>query len=145
MIVYLDSSVIVRALLPDEISHEKGRELILESDDALITGSWTRVEVAAAAARAVKTSRADADQLRNAIDAIFDGQYVVSIDTDQAEVEYLAQMIVWQTAVRSLDAWHLACAQIAREQILEENEVLAFVSFDKEQASAAEELGFTVL
>lgn len=145
MIVYVDPSVIVRALLPDEAGHEQARSAVLSSTDALITGSWSRVEVAAALARASKASRGAAAVLQKGAEAIFTEQYVVPIDAEQAEVELLAKDLVWSWAIRPLDAWHLACAQLAREDLLDTDEELGFMSFDKEQARVAEKLGFTVL
>ena len=57
MIVYVDSSVLARAYLMDEPDHADAVALIEDADVALITGSWTRVEVSRALVRAARTGR----------------------------------------------------------------------------------------
>ena len=55
MIVYVDSSVLARAYLMDEPDHADAVALLEDADVALITGSWTRVEVSRALVRAART------------------------------------------------------------------------------------------
>jgi predicted nucleic acid-binding protein len=44
LIAYLDSSVLVRAYLRDQVGHLRAVELLQDPEDALITGTWTRIE-----------------------------------------------------------------------------------------------------
>ena len=51
------SSVSARAYLADELRHQEARDLLDDPDIVLVTGSWTRVEVAGALVRAAKAHR----------------------------------------------------------------------------------------
>jgi hypothetical protein len=46
VIVYVDSSVVLRGYLADEVDHAEVREPLSDSSRTLITGSWTTIEVA---------------------------------------------------------------------------------------------------
>jgi predicted nucleic acid-binding protein len=147
VITYVDSSLIVRALLPDEPGHERARAILDDPGHSMITGSWSVVEVTGALVRAVRAFRGDERALfaafENDVDPV-DGRIVV-VDAMQAEVESIARSIVRRTGIRSLDAWHLACAQLAFEDLAEPGEVRAFATHDTDRAAIARELGFTVI
>jgi len=147
VIVYLDSSVIVRALLPDEPDHLRSRELLDDPMSIRITGSWSIVEITAAITRAVRAFRGDEEAMfasfRNEVDPRFGS--VTVVDAVQAEVEAIATAIVRRTGIRSLDAWHLACAQLAFDDLAEPGETRGFATRDDKQAEAAESLGFTLV
>jgi len=147
MIVYLDSSVIVRALLPDEPDHMTSRELLDDPSQVKITGSWSVVEITGALTRATRAFRGDEEALfasfRNEIDPRFGS--VTVVDAVQAEVEAIAAALVRRTGIRSLDAWHLGCAQLALDELAEPGETRGFATRDSKQASVAQELGFTLV
>lgn len=44
-----------------------------------------------------------------------------------------------------MDAWHLACASLAAEELAEPGEERGFATRDTEQAAVARELGFTTV
>ena len=147
MIVYLDSSAIVRAYLPDEVEHARVRALIDDPETATITGSWSRVEVSSALVRAARAHRGD----ESALLAVFDDDVspsrggLVVVDAEQSEVELVALGIVRRSGIRSLDAWHLACAALAFEELAEPGEERVFATRDDAQAAVARELGFNLL
>jgi predicted nucleic acid-binding protein len=147
MIAYLDSSVVVRSYLLDEADHVAARAMMNDSTMTLITGSWTRIEVTGALVRAARAHRGDEDALAELFERDMDpstGALTV-VDVNQADIEGLAMAIVRSTGIRSLDAWHLACARIALDQLAEPGEEVGFATRDAEQAAIAREMGFATL
>lgn len=152
MIVYVDSSVVVRSYLVDEPDHPQVRALFDDPQLTTITGSWTRVEVTGSLVRAARAHRGDEESLLELFERDLDpatGELSV-IDANQAEIEGIALEIVRRTGIRSpgirsRDAWHLACASLTLAELAEPGEERAFATRDDQQAAVARELGFTVL
>ncbi|MFN2464391.1 MAG: type II toxin-antitoxin system VapC family toxin [Candidatus Dormibacteria bacterium] len=146
MIVYIDSSVLVRYYLPDETGHEAAREIIEDGALARVTGSWSLVEVSGALVRAARSGRGDEGALLSLLDADLgqDGAIVV-ISAAQAEVEARALKLVREHALRAMDAWHLATAALALPTLLEPGEDSGFASRDQAQLRVARSLGFQLL
>ncbi|WP_433016742.1 type II toxin-antitoxin system VapC family toxin [Kribbella sp. CA-294648] len=144
MIIYVDSSVLVRAYLPDENGHTAANDLLI-GEDALVTSTWTVVEVTSALTRAARTGRANLDDLLAAFetDVAVDGP-VTLLRPDAVATEARAVEIVREYAIRSLDALHLAVADLAAMP-LASPEACGFASRDTAQAEAAAKLGFLVL
>jgi predicted nucleic acid-binding protein len=146
LIVYLDSSVVVRTYLRDERGHAEAASLLSDPDVAPVTSTLTRVEVAGALVRASAAGRGDADRLLELLDAdLGESGPVVVLRPDQIEVETLALALVREHPLRALDAWHLAVAHVAVPALARPQETIAFATRDETQASAAEDLGFEVL
>ena len=144
MIVYLDSSVLARAYLTDEDGHDQAVRLLEDSDTALITGTWTRVEVTGALVRAARAGRADERQLLDLLDAdIGDGGPVTVVAAPQADVEDEALRLVRAHGIRAMEAWHLAVASLTLPTLTESGEEPGFASRERAQAAAAKHLGFT--
>jgi uncharacterized protein len=143
VIVYLDSSVLARAYLVDEVGHAESAALFEDSDVGLVTGTWTRIEVSGALIRAARSGRIDAKGLLDLLDAdlAFDGPVTV-LSAPQEEVEETALSLVREHAIRAMDAWHLAIASLTLPQLVESGEELSFASRDTAQAEVAELLGF---
>lgn len=143
MIVYLDSSVLARAYLADEVGHAESAALLESADVALVTGTWTRIEVSGALIRAARSGRIDAKGLLDLLDADLapDGPVTV-LSAPQEEVEETALSLVREHAIRAMDAWHLAVASLTLPQLVEGGEELSFASRDTAQAEVAELLGF---
>lgn len=141
MIVYLDSSVLVRAYLPDETGHIEARSLLLSNELTLVTGTWTRIEATGALVRAGRSGRADVAALLGALreDLGPDGPVTV-LAAPQAAVETVALSLVVQYGLRAMDAWHLATAQLVTQELLEPGEAVGFASRDASQAAVAEAL-----
>ncbi|MFI5729619.1 type II toxin-antitoxin system VapC family toxin [Kribbella sp. NPDC051587] len=144
MIIYVDSSVLVRAYLPDEDGHAAANDLLV-GEDALVTSTWTLVEVTSALTRAARGGRANLDDLLAAFEAdtAVDGP-VTLLRPDAVAVEARATEIVREYAIRSLDALHLAVAELAALP-LASPESCGFASRDSAQAEVAAKLGFLVL
>lgn len=143
--IYLDSSLIVRAYLKDESDHEQARALIENQDPAtaLVTGTWSKVEVAAALSRAGRHGRCNADQLLGvfASDISPDGTITV-LSANQGAVEAKAIALVHEHALRALDALHLAVAELTLPAIAGDAELLGFATRDSDQANVARSLGY---
>ena len=147
MIAYVDSSVLSRSYLSDEPGHERALAIVQDSDHSLITGSWTRIEVSGALVRSARRTGRDPHLLLQALDSDLspvDGA-VTLVDADQAEIERIALELVRHSGIRSMDAWHLACARLALDALGEPGEELGFATRDEEQAAIARELGFALL
>lgn len=147
MIAYLDSSVLTRAYLADEAEQGRVRELLDSTDIVTVSATLSRIEVTGALVRAARAHRGDEDALLAAFasDLAAAGGSLVLLDARQAEIEAIALQIVRAHGIRSLDAWHLACAALAAEELLEPGERLAFATRDAEQAAAARQLGFELV
>lgn len=143
MLVYLDSSVLARAYLPDEVDHKLAVEL-LTGAEPLVTSSWTVVEVTSALVRAARGHRVD--DLQPVLDLLAadvgeDGP-VTLLRPDTAAAEQRATELVRAHPLRSLDALHLAVAELAAVPLLDEGTCLGFAGRDDAQRAAAETLGF---
>ncbi|MBS1836547.1 MAG: type II toxin-antitoxin system VapC family toxin [Actinobacteria bacterium] len=130
MTTYVDSSALLKRYI-DEADADRAVEL-LDADPVLVSGRHTIVEVRRNLARLLSTTevagaRADFAQ---------DLQSISIIELDAHTCE-LAATIAEQTAVRSLDALHLAAARRL-------GTALTFLTFDVRQAQVARSLGFAV-
>ena len=146
MIAYVDSSFLVRSYLVDETDHAQVRAMLVDPAITAITGSWTRVEVTGSIVRAARAHRGDEQALLELFREDTEGERapLTVVDVMQAEVELVALGIVRRTGIRSMDAWHLACASLALPALAEPGEELGFATRDAEQAAVAREFGYTV-
>jgi predicted nucleic acid-binding protein len=144
VIVYLDSSVLARAYLADEDGHESAQALLSDPEIAAVTGTWTKIEVSGALMRAARSGRGDAADLLGLLDNDLLPEGPVTVVTiDQHRVEGRALALVREHALRAMDAWHLAVAELAMPILVEKDEEMGFASRDEAQATVAETLGFT--
>jgi len=144
VIIYLDSSVLARAYLPDEDGHAEAVAILEIPDAVVITGSWTVIEVSGALVRAARATRGDESLLLAALDADLDARsgVIVTVDAHQAEVERIALDLVRSSGIRSMDAWHLACAMLAFDELAEPGEQVVFATRDAEQLAVVTQLGW---
>jgi predicted nucleic acid-binding protein len=146
MIAYLDTSVLVRAFLPDEVGHREARDLLANEEVALVTGTWTRIEVAAALTRAARARRREvAGLLDAALFAMADEGQVAVVSAQQDEIERVAFRLARDHGLRAMDAWHLACALVVLPELAEAGEMQAFATRDSEQAAIAEASGLRAI
>lgn len=147
MIVYLDSSAVVRSYLTDETGGASTKDLIHDPDITTVTGSWTRIEVTSAFVRAERTGRFVFADLEEAFLRDTDpvGGTLLIVDANQAEVELLALRTVRENGLRAMDAWQLACAHLTFEALAEPHEQAAFVTRDAEQALVARAWGYILI
>lgn len=145
MIVYADSSVLARSYLPDERGHREALKLLRDPEILVVTGSWTRIEVAGALVRTARAKHRDKERLLDIwqADTGPDGPVTI-VSAPQAEVEAEAFDIVATHGIRAMDAWHIATATLLLPE-LATGEPYAFASRDKEQAAVAELRGFTLV
>jgi len=146
VIIYIDSSVLARAYLEDESGHMEAQTLLTDPERALVTGTWTKVEVSGALVRAAWAGRAGEDQLLALLDAdLADDGPVVMVAAPQEDVERLALQLVRSHGIRAMDAWHLATASLILPALVEKGEELGFATRDQDQAKVALTLGFTAI
>ncbi|HET7044679.1 MAG TPA: PIN domain-containing protein [Gaiellaceae bacterium] len=141
--IYADTSAIVRSYFVDEAEHEELRALLL-SGDRVVSSELARVELASAAAAALRAGRLRrSDRLLSRFDAEWRNDGLLTLlDLDPALVLPHAYRLVLQHRLRTLDAIHLAVAlDAARALAVDE---LVFVSRDVDQAAAASALGLAV-
>lgn len=145
--IYLDSSALVRDYVNDEADRGKARSALSDPRALTISGSWTRIEVTSALVRAARAGRGTVDELLLKFDRDTTprGGPLVMVDVEQADVEGLAFEIVRRWGIRAMDAWHLACASIAFGSLAERDDARLFLTYDREQALVAQQLGFTLL
>jgi predicted nucleic acid-binding protein len=146
MIVYLDTSILARAYLPDERDRAAAVALLETTEHELVTGGWTRVELAAAIARAAKVGRVKSPEIERRVLADLGPEGVVTVlGWHQDLLEELAIEFVRRFAIRSLDALHLAYAELAARPVVPDGEKLGFATHDRDQAAAARKLGFALV
>lgn len=143
MLVYLDSSVLARAYLRDEAGHVEARSLV-EGDALIVTSTLSLLEVTSALVRATRAGRAsDLDTLLAKLDVETGPEGPVTlIRADQMKAETVARRLVRDHGLRSLDALHLAVAELSAKPLGGDDEELAFASRDDAQRAVATELGF---
>ncbi|MDQ6773394.1 MAG: type II toxin-antitoxin system VapC family toxin [Candidatus Dormibacteraeota bacterium] len=143
MLVYLDSSIVARAYLPDEPGHEQAAALMYGTEHLVVTASWTVVEVTSALVRA-RTGRAGDAGALLALLAEDTGEAgpLTLLRVDSERLEIRATEIVREHALRSLDALHVAVAELAARPLVEPAERIAFASRDEAQQTAAVKRGF---
>ena len=143
MIVYLDSSVLARAYLADEPGHTEAVALLEDPEVAVITGTWTRIEVSGALVRAAHLGRGRADDLLALLDADLGPSGAVTVvEASQHRVEDEALRLVREHGLRAMDAWHLAVASLTLPRLAEPGEVTGFASRDEAQRAVASLMGF---
>jgi predicted nucleic acid-binding protein len=142
VIVYLDSSVLARAYLSDESGHDEVVAMLDDPELALITGTWTRIEVSGALVRAARAGRGDEVGLLALLDAdlALDGPVTV-VAVPQEEIDKQALHLVRSRAIRAMDAWHLAAATLAAPSLVEPDEEVGFATRDRAQSMVAVALG----
>jgi predicted nucleic acid-binding protein len=142
VIVYLDSSVLARAYLSDEVGHDQTVAMLDDPDLALITGTWTRIEVSGALVRAARAGRGDEGGLLALLDAdlALDGPVTV-VAAPQEDIETKALNLVRSHAIRAMDAWHLATATLVAPTLVEPDEEVGFATRDQAQSMVAVALG----
>jgi predicted nucleic acid-binding protein len=142
LIVYLDSSVLARAYLHDEVGHDEAQAMLEDAELALITGTWTRIEISGALVRAARAGRGDEEGLLALLDRdlAVDGPVTV-VAAAQEEIEPVALDLVRVHALRAMDAWHLATATLTLPTLVEPGEGAGFATRDRGQAHVAAALG----
>ncbi len=138
--------MLARVYLSDEPGHEEAVALLEDPEHALITGTWTRVEVSGALVRASRASRGDETGLLALLDAdLADDGPVTVIGAPQDAVEAHALDLVRAHAIRAMDAWHLAVASLVLPSLMESGETAGFATRGRAQGAVATILGLLLL
>ncbi|HVK21943.1 MAG TPA: type II toxin-antitoxin system VapC family toxin [Actinokineospora sp.] len=145
-LLYADTSVVVRAYLPDEPDHAELANLLFDSANPVLTSELTRVEFASAIIAAGRSGRLSCPEAyldRFDDDCEDDGPFTL-VELDSAVILPIARTTVCQYRLRTLDAIHLAvlatdCVAFAG------GEPVALVTRDHDQADVARKLGIAVL
>jgi uncharacterized protein len=116
--------------------------MLEDSGIALITGTWSRIEVSGALVRAARSGRGDEQGLLNLLDADLgiDGPVTV-ISAEREEVENQALQLVREHAIGAMDAWHLAAAWLVLPRPVEPGEEIGFATLDQTQPAVATAMG----
>lgn len=137
MIVYLDTSAVVKLLLDEEGSDEAAS---LWADASIrVTSLLAYVETRAAVAAAERVSRLTAAQRRSAL-ALLEDRWaeLAVVAVDEAMIRSAGDL-AQELAVRGYDAVHLASARA-----LGDGGSVVFATWDRAQAAAASHLGLLV-
>jgi uncharacterized protein len=147
VLTYLDSSILARAYLADEPGHDVAAALLADPDHLLVTATWTVVEVTSALVRASRAARTlDLPGLLALLDAdTGEAGPVTLLRAEQRRLEARTLEIVREHALRSLDALHLAVADVAARPLADLGTAVAFASRDDLQRRAATALGFELM
>jgi predicted nucleic acid-binding protein len=142
VIAYVDSSLLTRAYLNDEVGHDEATALLEDPEIALVTGTWTRIEVSGALVRAARGGRGDEHGLLRLLDADLGPEGALTVVTaEQDDVEARALTLVREHGIRAMDAWHLATAVLVLPDLAPPGDELGFATRDDAQAAVAAILG----
>lgn len=145
MILYADSSALIRAYFEDEPDHEALRLMLLEDRQLVISSALARVELASAVRSGARAGRIhDEDVLQKQILAdCGEGGPVVLVELRGAAMLPVAYELVRNHKLRTLDAIHLAVA-LEEAPAFAGSEEVVLVTRDADQAAAARSLGLDV-
>lgn len=144
MIIFADTSVIGSVYLGDESNGRWISDVIFDGPDPVVISELADVEFASLLVRAKSDGRIDANEMAECLQAYKEHTAdngpigVVPITHDSFS---RAQQFVLQASIRTLDALHLAAAQLFADAI-DDNVVV--LTLDRRQAVAAQALGLTL-
>lgn len=143
MLLYADTSALVRAYFIDEEDHELLRILLLDGGDAVVTSELARLEFASATVAAARAGRI---RTARTVLARFDADCgeagpLALIAFDPASVLPEAHRLLLAHPLRTLDAVHLAVALVELPHLAPAEDI-RFVSRDEAQLAAAVAQGF---
>lgn len=145
VVLYCDSSALVRTYLADEAGHGELSRLLLDPERLVVTSALTEVELVAAvhtAARGGRVGNVQAALAEAVADMGPDGPIAV-VALDSARVLPRARDLCERHRLRALDAIHLAVALEEAAQSPADEEIV-FVTRDADQAAAAQVEGLQV-
>jgi predicted nucleic acid-binding protein len=146
VILYADTSAIVRAHLPDEPDHPTMASLLLDGENVVVSSELTRIEFTSAIASAHRAGHLEDPAKileRFETDCWDDDGLLTLLRFDPITAMPLARELVRAHPLRTLDALHLAVALTdARETGLGDR--VAMVTGDHRLADAAKANGLEV-
>ena len=140
--LYLDTS----ALFKRYVEEAESEDVLARIDAAQSIGTAliTRVEVAAALAKAVRDSRMELREARAAEQAFVDEWSVFTRIAFTNQVAVSAAELAWSHGLRAYDAVQLAAALAWREAPNDMEEDIVFACFDQDLRRAAKAEGLLV-
>jgi predicted nucleic acid-binding protein len=143
MLVYVDTSVLIRAYLADEEGHDAALEL-LDGKHQLFTATLTCVEITSLLVRAYREhNRFNLDDSLASMNSDISATgRVAPVRTNPVDTENAARAIVRNFAIRAQQAMHLATAELALRPLANAGEEIGFATRDDAQNAAAMALGF---
>ena len=144
MIVFADTSAIGSAYLGDESDGRWISDVIFEGPDPVVISELADVEFASLLVRAKSDGRIDASEMAKCLAAYTehtDDDGPIGVVPLTHESLSRAQQLVLQVSIRTLDALHLATAQLLAG-VSDDNVVV--LTLDHRQAVAAKALGLTL-
>ncbi len=138
-IVYLDASALVKRYV-EEAGSEEVRNL-LEQVPVIGTAMITRVEVAAALAKATRMGILPVKEALTALEAFYEEWRFLERVHVTESVIFRASALAWEKKLRGYDATHLAAALVWQE-MMETSVTMA--TFDRELWIAARNSGLYV-
>ena len=132
MIAYVDPTALARAYLVDEDGHAEARQLLADPQTALVTGAWTRVQVAAALLRAAGKGTADERGLLSLLEAdLSRNGSIAVVSAPEDNVVEQAWRLIRRHRMQLGAAYHVATAVLTLPALAEPQEHLAFASHDQ--------------
>ncbi len=140
MILYLDSSALVKRYVVEAGSQQVGEAIA--AAELAGTSVITRVEVAAALAKAVRVSALAHDDARSALQT-FRNEWPDLVRLRLSELTMSrADEFAWEYGLRGYDAVHLAAASLWQDAL---GERVAFMTYDRKLWNAVAPAGLTAI
>jgi predicted nucleic acid-binding protein len=148
VIVFVDTSALGSAYLGDEADGQWIADVIIDGEDPVVVSQLADIEFAGLLVRARADRRLDAAGLRERLDAYAghtaDSGPIGVVPLTGDTISRARQLVLRapdQHPVRTLDALQLASADLVSES---SNEDVVLLTVDRQQARAAENLGFAL-
>lgn len=144
MIVFADTSALGAAYLGDEADSEWIGGVVFEGPDPVVVCEIADVELASLLMRAERDGRLNEVEGAERLDAYQDhtaDDGPIGVAPLVRETLTRAQLFVRRTSVRTLDAIHLAAAQLLADS---SDDDVVLLTLDTRQVAAAIDLGFTI-
>jgi len=139
MIVYLDTSALVKHYVQESDSEEVER--VIGEARLVGTAAITRVEIAAALAKAVRTRLLSTDEAAEALSA-FEAEWESLVRLQLHELLLArAASLAWERGLRGYDAVHMASALFWRDMV---GEPVVLATYDRELWEEAVRSGLKV-
>ncbi len=138
MIAYFDSSALVKNYV-EEVGSDFVQDLLRTS--LPVTSRFSAIEIASALARRCRAGQltvAERDQITADLDQDIDALYVVELVPEVVSGTF---RVLHKHALRSADAWQLACCCLTQERV---ETPIRFISFDTKLNEAAQREGFSI-
>ena len=144
-LLYIDSSLFVRSLLPDEPGHAAAREVLTAAAGLAVTWCMAQAEVSGALRAAAADGRVPDDMRGILFDSVFASHDApLLLPGAPGATTILATAVAGRQSVRALDAIHIATA-LTEARTAAMGVPAIFTTLDNRQAEAARAEGLEVV